>query len=103
MNFDTSKNENGENKIEIFYKSMVYIKKLKLVHLLGFYYLVSWKIYSKKENTKEPILAFQQLKKLIISFYKKYVDKQIINSPLINTALPMAWLTIEFLELAKQK
>ena len=50
-------NNSGEYKKEAIWDSAVYAKKLKLGHLPGLYYLVSWKRYPKEENTWEPALA----------------------------------------------
>ena len=40
-------------KVEGIQDSAVYIKKSVAIHLLGLYYLIFWKGYSKKENTWE--------------------------------------------------
>ena len=42
---------NEEYKMEGIYDSAVYARKLETGHLPGFYYLVSWKSYSKDKNT----------------------------------------------------
>ena len=53
MEFDNDNgNNSGEYKVEAIWDSMVYAKESE-GHLPGLYYLVSWKRYSKKENTKE--------------------------------------------------
>ena len=46
---NTSKNESGEYEVEAIYDSVLYAKK-STGHLLGLYYLISWKSYLKKEN-----------------------------------------------------
>lgn len=38
-------------------KIFIYIKKVEASHLLKLYFLVSWKDYSKKKDTKKPALA----------------------------------------------
>lgn len=45
---------NKEYKIEAIQDSVVYAIKLEVGHLLGLYYLVSWKSYPKAENTWKP-------------------------------------------------
>ena len=63
-------------------------------HLLGLYYLVSWKSYPKEENTWEPTLAVQYLWKLISTFHKDNPAKPTATSPPIDTTPPMAQPTI---------
>ena len=46
--FETSTNEDYE--MEEIWNTTVYAKKSAVGHLLGLYYLISWKGYSKKEN-----------------------------------------------------
>ena len=42
----------GSNyKVEAIWDSAVYAKESKSGHFLELYYLISWKSYSKKENT----------------------------------------------------
>ena len=50
-------NNSGEYKVEAIWNSMVYARKSESGHLLGLYYLVSWKGYPDKENTWEPTSA----------------------------------------------
>ena len=54
---DAGDNESREYKVEAIRDSKVYEKKSELGHLLGLYYLVSWKRYPVEENTWEPTLA----------------------------------------------
>ena len=80
----------GEYKVEAIWDSAVYMKESESGHLLGLYYLVSWKGYPEEENTWEPASAVQHLRKLISSFHKDHPDKPTVISPAINTAPPMA-------------
>ena len=43
--------DSGEYKVEAIWDSAVYVRKSKLGHLPGLYYLVSWKRYPEEENT----------------------------------------------------
>lgn len=47
---------NNRLKTKRIWGNMIYTKKTK-DHLLGLYYLVLWKDYSKAENIWEPITA----------------------------------------------
>ena len=83
-----------EYNVEGIWDSAVYAKESVTGHLPGRYYLVSWKGYSKKKNTWEPILAVQHLRKLINTFYKDNLNKPIATSPPVNIAPLVAWLTM---------
>ena len=48
--FDTG-NDGEEYKVETIQDSAVYVRESKSGHLPGLYYLISWKRYSKEENT----------------------------------------------------
>ena len=87
---DADDNEGGEYKVETIQNSSVYAKESKSGHLPEFYYLVSWKDYPEEENTWEPHLAVQHLRKLINSFHKDHPDKLTATSDAINTASLMA-------------
>ena len=50
LEFETG-NNNKEYEVESIYNYAVYAKDSKVRHLLGFYYLVSWKDYPKYEST----------------------------------------------------
>ena len=89
MEFNTG-DDGEEYKIKAIWNSAVYAKESELGHLPGFYYLISWKRYPKEENTWEPALAIQYLRKLISSFYKDHLDKLTMTFSTINTAPPMA-------------
>ena len=50
MEFDLGNNDSGEYKVEAIWDSTVYAKELESGHLLGLYYLVSWKrIFRRRE------------------------------------------------------
>ena len=87
--------DSGEYKVEAIWNSTVYAKESELGHLLGLYFLVSWKGYLKEKNTWEPALVVQHLRKLISSFHKDHLDKPTATSLAINTAPPMARLTVK--------
>ena len=61
----------------------------KSSHLPGLYYLVAWKSYPKEENTWEPVLVVQHLKKLISLFHKDHPEKSTAISPPVNSIPPM--------------
>ena len=86
--------DNSEYKVEAIRDSAVYTRE-SAVHLPGLYYLVSWKGYPEEENTWEPALAVQQLKKLISSFHKGHPDKPTATFETIDTAPPMVRPTIK--------
>ena len=75
---------NKKYKIEAIWDNAIYGNKAE-GHLLGLHYLVAWKRYFEEENTWEPSFAVQHLKKLINSFYKKYLKKLIATFPPINS------------------
>ena len=95
--------KNGDYEVEVIQDSKVYAKELELGHLLGLYYLVSWKGYLEEENTWEPASAVQHLKKLISSFHKDHLDKPTVTSLAIDTAPPMVRLTVKPAEPLKWK
>ena len=82
--------DSGEYEVEAIRDSAVYARESESGHLPGLYYLVSWKGYPEEENTWEPALAVQHLKKLISSFHKDHLDKPTATSPAIDTAPSMA-------------
>ena len=94
MEFDVGDDKSGEYKVEVIWDSAVYARESELGHLSGLYYFVSWKGYPKEENTWEPALAIQHLRKLITSFHKDHPDKPTAASPAIDTTPPMARPTI---------
>ena len=84
-----------EYEVEGIRNSMVYAKESEAGHLPGLYYLVSWKGYSKEENTWEPASAVQHLRKLLSKFHQENPDKPTATSPLVDTAPPMARPTMK--------
>ena len=89
MEFDAGDDESGEYEVEAIRDIAVYARESE-GHLPGLYYLVSWKGYLEEENTWEPTLAVQHLRKLINSFHKDHPDKPTATSPAIDTAPPRA-------------
>ena len=89
----------GEYEVEAIRDSAIYAKESELGHLLGLYYLVSWKGYPEEENTWELASTVQHLRKLISLFHKDHPDKPTATSLAINTTPPMARPT----ELLKRK
>ena len=103
MEFDAGDDESGEYKVEAIRDSAVYARESESGHLPGLYQLVLWKGYPEEENTWEPALAVQYLRKLISSFHKDHPDKPTATSPAIDTAPPMARLTVKPTRPSKQK
>ena len=83
-----------EYEVEAIWDSAVYTRKLE-GHLSGLYYLVAWKDYSEEENTWEPVLAVQHLKKLISLFHKDHPKKPTTTSLPVDSAPSMARLTVK--------
>ncbi len=97
---------NGEEyEIEAICNSAVYAKESDSGHhLLGLYYLVSWKGYPKEENTWEPALAVLHLCKLISIFYHNLPKKLTATSLSIDSAPLMARPTVRLeASITKQK
>ena len=91
---DTGDNKSGEYKVGSIYDSKVYTREPKFgYHLPRLYYLIIWKRYPEKDNTWEPVLAVQHIKKLINSFHKDYPDKPTAILLSINIA-PLITKTI---------
>ena len=95
--------DSGEYKVEAIRDSAIYAKESESGHLPGLYYLVSRKGYPKEENTWEPALAVQHLRKLISLFHKNHLNKPTVTSPAINTILPIARPTVKPIEPLKRK
>ena len=85
---------NKEYKLEDICNSTVYARESEAGHLLGFYYLISWKGYFEDESTWEPASAMQHLRKLISSFNKDYLNKPTATSPPIDLVPPIAKRTV---------
>lgn len=91
--------------IEAIWDSVIYGNKLQLGQLPGFYHLIAWKSYPKKENTWEPSSAVQHLKKMFIAFDKNHPEKSIATFLLINSVPLIARLTVKPMaqSISKQK
>ena len=89
LKFEAGSN-NKEYKVKDIRDSAVYARESEIDHLLGFYYLVSWKSYSKDENTWEPVLAVKHLRKLVSIFDKNHPNNPTATSLPIDLAPPMA-------------
>ena len=96
-------NNSGEYKVEAIWNSVLYARELESGHLTGFYYLVSWKRYSKEENTWELVLAVQYLKKVIGPFHKDYPDKPTATSSAIHNVPPTIKPIVKLTEPLKRK
>ena len=101
VEFDNGDNE--EYEIEAIQNSAVYVRESESGHLLGLYYLISWKKYLEEENIGELALAVQYLKKLFSLFHKDYPDKPIVTFLTINTTSPMVRPTVKSKKLSKWK
>ena len=88
-------NNSKKHKVKTIWDSTVYTMELESGYLLGFYYLVAYKDYPEEENTWEPILAVQYLRKLISLFHKDHLKKPTAISPPVNFAPPMARPTVK--------
>ena len=100
---DVGDNNSGEYEVEAIRNSALYTRESESGHLLGLYYLVSWKRYPKEENTWEPASAIQHLRKLISSFYKDHSGKPTATFPAINTAPPIARQIVKLPAKQKQR
>ena len=87
--------DSKEYKVEAIWDSVVYTNKSERGHLLGLYYLVAWKSCLEEENTWEPALTVQHLRKLIGLFYKNHLDKPTATSLPSNCAPPIARSTVK--------
>ena len=95
MQLEFEVGDDPEYKVKAIRNSAVYARKLEAEHLLGLYYLISWKSYSKEENTWEPALAVQHFWKLVMTLHAGYLDKPSVISSLVNAVPPMAKPTIK--------
>ena len=83
----------NEYKIEANQDSVVYTKKTG-GHLLGLYYLVTWKSYLKEKNTWEPFSIVMQLRMIVSTFHKDHPKKPTVTLVPLDSAPPMAKPTI---------
>ena len=82
--------DNEEYEVEGICNSAIYTRESEAGHLLGLYYLVSWKSYLEDESIWEPASAVQHLRKLVSTFYKDHPDKPTATPPPIDLAPLMA-------------
>lgn len=91
MQLEFENNGKGkEYKVKVICDNAVYPKESESSHLLGLYYLISWKGFPEGENRWEPTSAIQHLQKLVSIFHKDTLDKPTATSTLIDTIPPMA-------------
>ncbi len=86
--------DNKEYEVKAIIDSAVYGQQINNSQMPGLYYLVLWNGYLEKENTWEPSLAVIHLRKLISTFHKEHPEKPTVKSPPLDSAPPMARLTI---------
>ena len=86
LEFDTGNNK--EYKVEAIIDSTIYAQEIE-EHLLGLYYLVFWKSYSKKKNIWKPSSTVMHLWKMISIFHKNYPEKPMTTSSPLDFAPPM--------------
>ena len=87
--------EGEEYEVEAIRDSAVYAKESESGQLPGLYYLISWKDFPEEENTWEPALAIQHLRRLVTTFYKENAHKLTANSTPVDTAPPSARPTVK--------
>ncbi len=85
--------DNKEYEVEAIIDSAVYCQQAN-DQMPGLYYLVLWKDYPEEENTWKPSSAVIHLRKLISTFHKEHPEKPTVTSPPLDSAPPMARLTI---------
>lgn len=61
MKFDDGKGKSNKYEVEAIRNGAIYIRELERGHLLGLYYLILWKDYSKEEIIWEPASIIQYL------------------------------------------
>ena len=86
--------DNKEYKVEAIKNSAVYAKEAE-GYLTGLYYLVSWKGYSEEKSIWEPSSTVIHLRKMISAFHKDHPEKSMATFPPLNSALPIAKLSVK--------
>ena len=94
--------DDKEYEVEAIQNSVVYAKEAD-GYLLGLYYLVTWKGYPEEENTWKPSLTVMHFRKMVSTFYRDHLEKLTATSVLLDSAPPMARLTVKSTDLLKQK
>ena len=92
---DFEAGDSKEYEVEAIRDSAAYAMESKSGHLPELYYLVAWKDYPEEENTWEPVLVVQYLRKLISSFHKDHPEKPTAIFPLFDSAPPIARPTVK--------
>lgn len=90
---DLDKGDSKEYEIETIYDSEVYNKELE-DQLPGLYYLVFWEGYPEEENIWELASTIQNLRSLVITFYKEHLEKPITISLSRDSASSIARHTV---------
>ena len=103
IEFDAGNDDSREYKVEIIQNSAIYARESELGHLLGLYYLVSWKRYLEEKNTWKPASVVQHLRKLISLFHKDHSEKPTATSLAIDTTPSMSRLIVKSTRSPKQK
>lgn len=93
--------EDKEYKVKAIENSILYDNEVVRSQLLGLYYLVHWKSYSKDESSWETVLIIMHSWIMINTFHENYYEKFIAIFLPLNSALPMAKSRIK--PLTKQK
>ena len=88
LNFEFEAGNDKEYKIDGIQNSAVYAKESSR-QLPGLYYLVLWTGYREEENTWEPALAIQHLRRLVTTYHKDNSKKPTATSVPVNIAPPM--------------
>ena len=89
MQLEFEAGNDKEYEVDGIWDSAVYAKE-SAGQLPGLYYLVSWKGYPKEENTWEPALVIQHLRRLVTAYHKVNPEKPTATSAPVNMASPMA-------------
>ncbi len=68
LEFESDGGDDEEYKVQAIHDGSIYAKESES-HLLGLYYLMSWKGYLAEENIWEPASAIQHLSSLVSTFH----------------------------------
>ncbi len=87
--------DNKEYEVKVIIDSAVYGQQAN-DQMPGLYYLLAWKDYPEEENTWELLLAVIHHQKLISTFHEEHLEKPIVISLPLDSALPMTRPTIPY-------